>query len=143
MEAAEGAGGSLCLAAVPFSKQTQFGVEEVHELIDAIRREQAAGGGAAAGGPGWLPRPARLRAMLASRACRSRWVARAGILVLVLPGSGSELHAPAARRPPLLTHLPATADDKSLHPPTHPPTHPQTSPTSPTYLPPLRPTAAS
>jgi hypothetical protein len=67
------AGGSLCLAAVPFSKQTQFGVEEVMELLDLIRREQAAGGGATAGGEGGgrLLRPSRLRAMLASRACRS------------------------------------------------------------------------
>lgn len=53
--------GALLLSAVPFSRNTTFGVEDVSELVGRLRAGER---------PAEL-RPARVRAMLASRACRS------------------------------------------------------------------------
>ncbi|KXZ50440.1 hypothetical protein GPECTOR_16g614 [Gonium pectorale] len=80
-----GCGGELLLSAVPVSRATgQLGMEDVAELVAMLRagegRESARGGGGAGGddvgGEGqraWEEelRPSRVRAMLASRACRS------------------------------------------------------------------------
>ena len=49
----------LHLKSVPFSKNTQFGVQDVHELIALLNDN-----------PGILCRPSRINAMFASRACR-------------------------------------------------------------------------
>jgi DNA mismatch repair protein PMS2 len=54
------AGRRLSLAAVPFSKNTRFGVDDVHELASLLEDHT----------PG-VPRLPRTRAMFASRACRS------------------------------------------------------------------------
>eukprot|EP00887_Chlorella_sp_A99_P005158 scaffold40.g5158.t1 len=74
--------GCLLLAAVPFSKNVTFGPADVRELVALLEAGDAAplavggGGGAsarsagAAGGAA-VVRPSRVRAMLASRACRS------------------------------------------------------------------------
>jgi DNA mismatch repair protein PMS2 len=54
------AGRRLSLAAVPFSKNTRFGVDDVHELASLLEDHSTA-----------VPRLPRTRAMFASRACRS------------------------------------------------------------------------
>lgn len=50
----------LKITAVPFSKGTQFGVDDVHELASIV-----------ANNPRDMPRLPKARAMFASRACRS------------------------------------------------------------------------
>jgi DNA mismatch repair protein PMS2 len=54
------AGKRVSLTAVPFSKNTRFGEEDVHELASIL-----------ADRPGRMARLPRVRAMFASRACRS------------------------------------------------------------------------
>ncbi|GFR41718.1 hypothetical protein Agub_g2469, partial [Astrephomene gubernaculifera] len=69
-----GGGGELLLSAVPVSRATgQLGLEDVAELVAMLREGEAAGGGGAGGQRAWEEelRPSRVRAMLASRACRS------------------------------------------------------------------------
>ena len=77
------------LTAVPFSKNTTFGAADVRELVGLLQSGEAApwavgaglrapGGGGGVNPAGAAPdlaavvRPSRVRAMLASRACRSR-----------------------------------------------------------------------
>ena len=54
------AGRRIALVAVPFSKSTRFGEQDVHELASIL-----------ADRPGRMARLPRIRAMFASRACRS------------------------------------------------------------------------
>ncbi|PSC67581.1 DNA mismatch repair PMS1 isoform X3 [Micractinium conductrix] len=69
--------GRLLLSAVPFSKNIVFGAPDVLELVTLLDSGAAApmavGGGAAtqSATAGAVVRPSRVRAMLASRACRS------------------------------------------------------------------------
>ncbi|PRW39172.1 mismatch repair endonuclease PMS2 [Chlorella sorokiniana] len=70
--------GRLLLTAVPFSKNITFGPADVAELVSLLDSGAApvlaVGGGsasAARSAPGAVVRPSRVRAMLASRACRS------------------------------------------------------------------------
>jgi DNA mismatch repair protein PMS2 len=64
VDAPDGSGG-LVLTAVPYSKNDVFGAADVAELAAHLASGAAA---APTAGP---PRPARVRAMLAMRACRS------------------------------------------------------------------------
>ncbi|BFI23248.1 radial spoke head protein 10B [Marchantia polymorpha subsp. ruderalis] len=81
-------GQRLRLSAVPFSQNVTFGIGDVQELISLLAEEpvmsfkpcpglSGASGNADDDSLGqtmplkWLPRPSRVRAMLASRACRS------------------------------------------------------------------------
>ncbi|KAG2486047.1 hypothetical protein HYH03_015254 [Edaphochlamys debaryana] len=71
-----GGGGELLLSSVPVSRATgQLGAEDVAELVAMLREGggPAAGAGGEAGRRAWEEelRPSRIRAMLASRACRS------------------------------------------------------------------------
>lgn len=73
--------GKLALSAVPFSKNITFGVVDVLELVGLLERGEGGGGGGGAWGTGgqnhnnnnstMVVRPSRVKAMLASRACRS------------------------------------------------------------------------
>jgi len=73
--------GKLTLSAVPFSKNITFGVVDVLELVGLLERGEGGGGGGGAWGNGGqnsnnntsmtVVRPSRVKAMLASRACRS------------------------------------------------------------------------
>ena len=66
-DASAPASGRLLLTAVPTSRGVVFGEADVQELA----AELAARPAARTDGAAWPPRPARLRALLASRACRS------------------------------------------------------------------------
>ena len=71
----------MLLSAVPLSRNTTLGAEDVAELVAKLREADVVGGSGGAG-PGAengdkaavttaLLRPSRVRALLASRACRS------------------------------------------------------------------------
>lgn len=60
-------GGRCTLTALPLSRETAFGLEDLEELI-AILGDGGSGGG---GREGQIPRPAKVRKMFAMRACRS------------------------------------------------------------------------
>ena len=76
-------GTTLLLSAVPLSRNTTLGAEDVAELVAKLREADVVGGvgGGGEGGAGLdagkaavtvaLLRPSRVRALLASRACRS------------------------------------------------------------------------
>ncbi|KAL3701529.1 hypothetical protein R1sor_019551 [Riccia sorocarpa] len=80
-------GQKLRLSAVPFSQNVTFGIGDVQELISLLADESVISFGRQSGpsfngdsfdstsglsrSSKWLPRPSRVRAMLASRACRS------------------------------------------------------------------------
>jgi DNA mismatch repair protein PMS2 len=49
----------LKLSAYPFSKNTEFGIQDVHEMIEQLKEQ-----------PGKMVRLSRVSAMFASRACR-------------------------------------------------------------------------
>ncbi|CAM6083351.1 unnamed protein product [Calypogeia fissa] len=63
------AGQRLQLSAVPFSQNVTFGIGDVQELIALLANEPVTLPSQKASS--WLPRPSRVRAMLASRACRT------------------------------------------------------------------------
>ncbi|KAL4438704.1 hypothetical protein ABPG77_006308 [Micractinium sp. CCAP 211/92] len=63
------ASGRLLLSAVPFSKNITFGASDVLELVGLL--ESGAAQALALGEQAAVVRPSRVRAMLASRACRS------------------------------------------------------------------------
>lgn len=63
------AGQRLQLSAVPFSQNVTFGIADVQELISLLANEVVLSTTQKAST--WLPRPSRVRAMLASRACRT------------------------------------------------------------------------
>ena len=73
----DAADGKLLLAAVPFSKGITFGADDVLEMVGVLESGTPGGHlwghtavrGGTTGGP--VVRPSRVRAMLASRACRS------------------------------------------------------------------------
>lgn len=56
-------GGRCTLTALPLSRETAFGLEDLEELIAIL--------GDGGGGEGLIPRPAKVRKMFAMRACRS------------------------------------------------------------------------
>ena len=70
----DGQASVLRLTAVPFSKNTTFGAADVHELVALLHGQSGASADAPAGPFGTLEggviRPAKVRSMLAMRACR-------------------------------------------------------------------------
>ncbi|KAL6769122.1 MLH2 [Auxenochlorella protothecoides x Auxenochlorella symbiontica] len=68
-EFVDDAQGHLALSAVPFSKGVVFGEADIQELIGLV--EAGLHAGTPSKTPGSLLRPSRVRAVLASRACRS------------------------------------------------------------------------
>ena len=59
----------LCLSAIPYAHDRQFGVQDVHELLELLA-EGGGGRGGGAGGDGGVLLPQLLQ-VYASRACRS------------------------------------------------------------------------
>lgn len=111
--------GKLALSAVPFSKNVTFGVVDVLELVGLLERGEGGGGGAwGSGGQNsnnnnntmMVVRPSRVKAMLASRACRSSiMIGRAldkGAMKGVLKNlSGLDLPWCCAHGRPTMRHL--------------------------------------